>query len=62
MAEAARLMVRESVKRLPVLDSAGRLIGIVGRSDVLKAAAHTVGAPPAHPPARWWSTRAPSPT
>ena len=37
VADAARLMVRENVKRLPVLDGAGRLIGIVGRSDVLKA-------------------------
>jgi CBS domain-containing protein len=44
VAEAARLMVRENVKRLPVLDGAGRLIGIVGRSDVLKVAAHTVAA------------------
>ena len=37
VADAARLMVRENVKRLPVLDSSGRLIGIVGRSDVLES-------------------------
>ncbi len=32
---AARLMDRKRVKRLPVVDGAGRLIGIVSRSDVL---------------------------
>ncbi|UUN25620.1 CBS domain-containing protein [Streptomyces sp. FIT100] len=34
--QAARLMARENVKRLPVVDSAGRLEGIVSRSDLLK--------------------------
>jgi CBS-domain-containing membrane protein len=33
--EAARLMYTRKVKRLPVVDEAGRLIGIVSRSDVL---------------------------
>ncbi|CAN5818219.1 hypothetical protein BH23ACT5_BH23ACT5_06370 [soil metagenome] len=32
---AARLMDRKRVKRLPVVDNAGRLLGIVSRSDVL---------------------------
>jgi len=34
--EAARLMYRESVKRLPVLDEQGALVGIVSRADLLK--------------------------
>ncbi|MGB2567286.1 CBS domain-containing protein [Micromonospora citrea] len=33
---AARLMDREAVKRLPVLDDLGRLVGIVTRSDLLR--------------------------
>ncbi|GAA0986282.1 CBS domain-containing protein [Acrocarpospora macrocephala] len=33
---AARLMAERSVKRLPVIDYSGRLIGIVSRSDLLK--------------------------
>jgi CBS-domain-containing membrane protein len=36
IAAAARLMDSEQVKRLPVLDDLGRLIGIVSRSDLLK--------------------------
>jgi CBS-domain-containing membrane protein len=35
-AEAARLMHKRSVKRLPVVDATGRLVGIVSRSDLLK--------------------------
>jgi CBS-domain-containing membrane protein len=34
--EAARLMHQRHVKRLPVVDSEGRLVGIVSRSDVLR--------------------------
>jgi CBS domain-containing protein len=33
---AARLMVRLGVKRLPVVDAVGRLVGIVTRADLLK--------------------------
>jgi CBS domain-containing protein len=35
--QAARLMTDERVKRLPVVDQAGRLIGLVTRSDLVKA-------------------------
>ncbi|MFF5075796.1 CBS domain-containing protein [Actinoplanes sp. NPDC000266] len=37
IASAARLMDQEKVKRLPVTDDLGRLIGIVSRADLLKA-------------------------
>jgi len=36
IAEAARLMHKRAVKRLPVLDARGRLVGIVSRQDLLK--------------------------
>jgi CBS domain-containing protein len=36
LAEAARLMHKRGVKRLPVLDARGRLVGIVSRHDLLK--------------------------
>jgi CBS domain-containing protein len=36
IAEAARLMHRHNVKRLPVVDADGDLLGIVGRADLLK--------------------------
>ena len=38
LAEVARLMLHKHVKRLPVLE-AGRLVGIISRSDVLRALA-----------------------
>lgn len=43
-AEAIHLMVRSRLKRLPVVDSSGKLIGIVSRIDVLKALAPKNGA------------------
>ncbi len=36
--EAARLMAEKRIKRLPVIDARGRLVGVLGRLDVLKAA------------------------
>lgn len=36
IAEAARLLHRHRIKRLPVLDPAGPLLGIVSRADLLK--------------------------
>jgi CBS domain-containing protein len=36
VAKAARRMLRHRVKRLPVVDVRGRLVGIVSRSDVLR--------------------------
>ncbi|MDG4825343.1 CBS domain-containing protein [Asanoa sp. WMMD1127] len=36
LVEAARTMDRERVKRLPVVDHLGRLVGIVSRADLLK--------------------------
>ncbi len=36
VAEAARIMARRRVKRLPVVDSGGVLRGIIGRGDLLK--------------------------
>ncbi len=36
LAEAAKLMDANDIKRLPVLDAAGRLVGIVSRTDLLR--------------------------
>lgn len=36
VAEAARLLYRHGIKRLPVVDPAGPLLGIVSRADLLK--------------------------
>jgi CBS domain-containing protein len=36
LAEAARIMAHEGVKRLPVVDDAGLLAGVVSRADLLK--------------------------
>ncbi len=41
--EAGRLMIEHRLKRLPVLDPAGRLIGIIGRLDVLRTLAGEAG-------------------
>jgi CBS-domain-containing membrane protein len=36
VAEAARLLHRHGIKRMPVVDPAGPLLGIVSRADLLK--------------------------
>jgi CBS domain-containing protein len=36
MAGAARLMARDHLKRLPVVDDDGRIVGVVSRGDLLK--------------------------
>jgi CBS domain-containing protein len=40
-AEAARLMVAEGVKRIPVVNDDGRLVGLVSRSDILRVFARS---------------------
>jgi CBS domain-containing protein len=40
IAEAIRLMIAHRIKRLPVVDSGDRLIGLVGRAGVLAAISH----------------------
>ncbi|MFH7880598.1 MAG: CBS domain-containing protein [Candidatus Aenigmatarchaeota archaeon] len=35
--EAARIMSEKDVKRLPVIDENNNLVGIISRSDILKA-------------------------
>jgi CBS domain-containing protein len=39
--EAIRLMMSHRIKRLPVIDADGRLIGLVGRAGVLAAVSHS---------------------
>lgn len=36
-AEAARLMRKAGVKRIPIVDGTGRLVGILSRSDIMRA-------------------------
>jgi CBS domain-containing protein len=40
-AEAARLMQTEGVKRVPVVDEEGRIVGLVSRSDILRVFARS---------------------
>jgi CBS domain-containing protein/PII-like signaling protein len=40
IAEAIRLMMAHQIKRLPVVDASGRLLGLVGRAGVLAAVSH----------------------
>ncbi len=39
LSEAARIMLTQKARRLPVVDTSGKIIGIVARCDVLKAIA-----------------------
>ena len=47
--EVALLMLRRRLKRLPVVDRAGALLGVVSRYDLLRSAAGGSGAPDAAP-------------
>ena len=40
LCEAARIMLTQRARRLPVIDKSGKVIGIVARCDVLKALAN----------------------
>jgi len=51
LGRAARLMVEKHVKRLPVVDESGKLMGILGRLDILNTIA-AVHLPQWHPAAR----------
>jgi CBS-domain-containing membrane protein len=51
LGRAARLMVEKHLKRLPVVDADGKLVGILGRLDVLNTIA-AVHLPEWHPEAR----------
>jgi len=44
--EAIGLMMAHKIKRLPVVDAGGRLVGLVGRAGVLAAVSHHDDAPP----------------
>lgn len=39
LCEAARIMLIQKARRLPVVDDAGKMVGIVARGDILKAMA-----------------------
>lgn len=41
VAQATRAMSERRLKRLPVVDDAGRLVGVISRSDILRAVAET---------------------
>ncbi|WP_428559813.1 MAG: DUF190 domain-containing protein [Solidesulfovibrio sp. DCME] len=47
--EAARLMIKKGLKRLPAVDEAGELVGIVSRADILRSAADLAPAAEALP-------------
>jgi CBS-domain-containing membrane protein/PII-like signaling protein len=49
LAQAAAVMAQRNLKRLPVVDAAGQLIGMVSRSDLLKTVAEGLRQRPAEP-------------
>ena len=57
LGRAARLMVEKHLKRLPVVDGNGKLVGILGRLDVLNTIA-AVHLPEWHPEARAFGAQA----
>ncbi len=57
LGRAARLMVEKHLKRLPVVDANGKLVGILGRLDILNTIA-AVHLPEWHPEARAWGAQA----
>ena len=50
LADAAHLMVRRHLKRLPVVDGSGSLLGVVSRVDLLRTASESFATPAAEPP------------
>ncbi len=57
LADAVSLMVKRQVKRLPVVDSQARLVGMLSRLDVLKTVAEALpGTPPPAAPAGFGQT------
>jgi CBS domain-containing protein len=50
LAQAAAIMVDRDLKRLPVVDEQGRLVGMVSRSDLLKTIAEGLRQRPTEPP------------
>lgn len=50
LAQAAALMADHDLKRLPVVDEGGRLVGMVSRSDLLKTVAEDLRQHPDQPP------------
>ncbi len=52
LAEAAHLMVTERISGLPVVDDAGRMVGLITEADFLRA----LGLPAQHPTQNIWQT------
>ncbi|MQY14544.1 hypothetical protein SRB5_47120 [Streptomyces sp. RB5] len=52
LAHAARVMAQRQVKRLPVVDAHGRLVGVVSRGDLLKVFLRPDAEPRDPPPRR----------
>lgn len=49
LTEVAEIMPHRRLKRLPVVDDRGAMVGMVSRLDVLRTAVHTVESAPAEP-------------